>query len=177
MLSKEILRKKFSSKRKKKYFEVEENFFLPLLKIIRKNNFKKIALYYSSNYEVNTLKLFKLISKKKKLSILLPSISNKSMKFFIWNLSDPLKINHFGFLDPLDTKKMVVPDLIVVPLLAFDRYKNRLGYGKGYYDKFLIKNKNIYTIGLAFSFQKFNKINTNRFDVKLNSILTEKGIF
>ena len=65
MLSKEILRKKFSSKRKKKYFEVEENFFLPLLKIIRKNNFKKIALYYSSNYEVNTLKLFKLIIKKK----------------------------------------------------------------------------------------------------------------
>jgi len=52
-----------------------------------------------------------------------------------------------------------------------------LGYGKGYYDKFLKKNKNITTIGVAFSFQKYNKITTSKHDVKLNYILTEKGIF
>ena len=65
----------------------------------------------------------------------------------------------------------------IVPLLAYDKFKNRLGYGKGYYDKFLKKKKNILTIGLAFSFQKFNKIKISKFDVKLNNILTEKGIF
>ena len=66
---------------------------------------------------------------------------------------------------------------MVVPLLAFDKSKNRLGYGKGYYDKFLSKNKDILTIGVAFSFQKFKKIKTSNFDIKMNNILTERGIF
>ena len=80
-------------------------------------------------------------------------------------------------MDPTSRKVIQRPDLIIVPLLAYDNSKNRLGYGKGYYDKFLRRNKNIPTIGLAFSFQKFNKIKTSKFDVKLNYILTEKGIF
>ena len=73
------------------------------------------------------------------------------------------------------------PDLIIVPLAAFDHHHNRLGYGKGYYDRFLgkyrKKNKNIITIGLAFSFQKYKKIPVSKFDIKLDYILTEKGIF
>ena len=68
---------------------------------------------------------------------------------------------------------------MLVPLLAFDNQKNRLGYGKGYYDrylnKYLKKNKNILTIGVAFSFQKHNKLPTSNNDVKLNYVLTEKG--
>ena len=99
------------------------------------------------------------------------------MKFVVWNLFKPLKVNTFGFLDPKAKSKVIIPDLIVVPLLAFDKSKNRLGYGKGYYDKFLKKNKNITTIGVAFSFQKYNKITTSNHDVKLDYILTEKGIF
>ena len=65
----------------------------------------------------------------------------------------------------------------MVPLLAFDKSKNRLGYGKGYYDKFLRKNRKAISIGVAFSFQKYNKINTSSLDQKLKYILTEKGIF
>ena len=76
-------------------------------------------------------------------------------------LKASLKVNSFGFLDPVSTATDSCPDLIIVPLLAFDRFKNRLGYGKGYYDRFLGKNKNILTIGIAFSFQKFNKIKTS----------------
>ena len=176
MLSKEKLRKKFSLIRRKKYFEVEEKFFGPILNIINKKNLKKIAVYYPSNYELNTLKLFKILKKKKGVTTLIPLISKNSMKFVKWNLSDPLKVNHFGFLDPIINIKSLTPDLIIVPLLAFDKSKNRVGYGKGYYDRFL-KNKNILTIGVAFSFQKFNKIKSSNFDMKLNYILTEKGIF
>ena len=176
MLSKEKLRKKFSLIRRKKYFEVKEKFFGPILNIINKKNLKKIAVYYPSNYELNTLKLFKILKKKKGVTTLIPLISKNSMKFVKWNLSDPLKVNHFGFLDPIINIKSLTPDLIIVPLLAFDKSKNRVGYGKGYYDRFL-KNKNILTIGVAFSFQKFNKIKSSNFDVKLNYILTEKGIF
>ena len=70
---------------------------------------------------------------------------------------------------------------MLVPLLAYDNKKNRLGYGKGFYDrylkKYLKKYKNILTIGIAFSFQKHHKLPVFNNDVKLNYILTEKGIF
>ena len=56
--------------------------------------------------------------------------------------------------------------------IAFDKFKNRLGYGKGYYDKFLseyiLKKKDILTIGVAFSFQQYKKLPTSKFDIKLN---------
>ena len=177
MLSKEILRKKFSLIRKKKYFEVKQNFFSPILKIIKTKNLRNIACYYPSNNELSTLKLFELLNSNKRISILLPCISKGSMKFVKWNLQEPLKVNNFGFLEPIQTSKTTKPDLIVAPLLAFDKSKNRLGYGKGYYDKFLKKNKKTITVGIAFSFQQYNKIKTSNYDVKLNYILTDKGIF
>jgi 5-formyltetrahydrofolate cyclo-ligase len=69
---------------------------------------------------------------------------------------------------------------MLVPLLAFDQKNNRLGYGKGYYDKylnkFLKKKKKITTIGIAFLFQKYNKLPVSRSDIKLDYILTEKGL-
>ena len=70
---------------------------------------------------------------------------------------------------------------MLVPLLAYDKKKNRLGYGKGYYDKYLGKlkkfGKKMITIGVAFSFQKHDNLPVNINDVKLDYILTEKGIF
>ena len=70
---------------------------------------------------------------------------------------------------------------MLVPLLAFDNNKFRLGYGKGYYDRYLNKYlktfKNILTVGVAFSFQKYHKLPINDKDIKLNYILTEKGIY
>ena len=177
MPSKEILRKKFSHIRKNKYFEVQQSFFFQIIKFIKKKKIKKIALYYPSNFEVSTLKLFQILNNKKGLSTSLPALSNGHMKFVKWRLFQPLKVNNFGFLDPVFVTRQYYPDLIIVPLLAYDNSKNRLGYGKGYYDKYFKKNKNALKIGIAFSFQKFHKINTSKFDVKLDYILTEKGIF
>ena len=69
---------------------------------------------------------------------------------------------------------------MLIPLLAFDSQNNRLGYGKGFYDKYLseiLKNKKkITTIGIAFSFQKYDKLPVSKFDIKLDNILTEKGL-
>ena len=67
-------------------------------------------------------------------------------------------------------------------LLAFDKDKYRLGYGKGYYDRYLNKyikqyKKDTITVGVAFSFQKHNKLPINKNDVKMDFILTEKGIY
>ena len=137
---------------------------------------------YPSNYEVDTFELFNLLEKEGGYSISLPIIlNNKEMEFVKWKLFDPLKVNSFGFLEPIKKNKIVYPDLFLLPLLAFDRFHNRLGYGKGYYDRFLKKyvknNKKATIIGLAFSFQKYKKIPTSMHDVKLNYILTEKGLF
>ena len=83
-------------------------------------------------------------------------------------------------LEPTRTK-IKVPEVMLVPILAFDKKKYRLGYGKGFYDRYLNKYlsqfKNILTIGVAFSFQRHHKLPRNLNDVKLDLILTEKGIF
>ena len=102
------------------------------------------------------------------------------MKFYKWNYKDTLIVNQYGMLEPSKTRDYFIPNLMLVPLLAFDKENYRLGYGKGYYDTFLNrylkKNINILTIGIAFSFQKYNKIPTARHDVKLDYVLTEKGL-
>jgi|TARA_B110000444_G_C18632835_1_gene497679 5-formyltetrahydrofolate cyclo-ligase len=182
-LTKEQLRIKFFKIRKKKYFEISSNFFLPLLSIIkkkiRKNSFT-LSIYYPSNYEVDALKIFDKI-KNKKIQILLPAIfKNNVMKFYKWKDKDPLRVNQYGMLEPHITKNDFIPDIMLVPLLVYDKENFRLGYGKGYYDRYLNmylkKNKNIITIGVAFEFQKYKKIPTSTYDVKLDKILTEKGI-
>ena len=80
----------------------------------------------------------------------------------------------------LSENKKIIPDLIMVPLVAFDNHLNRIGYGKGYYDRSLNKiykiKKKIISIGVAYSFQKSKSIPINKHDFKLDYIFTERGI-
>ena len=179
MQKKNSVRRKYYLLRKKKYFEIRKEFFNPLVLLI-KSKFKKkklkLALYYPSSFETNVLKLLELnyISNK---DILLPVIEeNNSMNFFPWKKDGVLHVNKFGMLEPVKSK-LNIPNIMLVPLLAFDKDKNRLGYGKGFYDRYLNNFKNILTIGVAFSFQKYHNLPVNNKDVKLDYILTEKGIY
>tara|TARA_B110000971_G_C19882010_1_gene441177 strand:+ start:144 stop:698 length:555 start_codon:yes stop_codon:yes gene_type:complete len=182
MSKKEYLRKKFLKLRKKKYFDITSNFFKPLESLFKKNdrNLKSISIYYPTNYETNILKIFQYVFFKKFETSLPVILKKNTMIFYKWNNKEILSVNKFGILEPLKNGKNVVPKVMFLPLLAFDSSKNRLGYGKGYYDKFLNKylkkNRKIITIGVAFSFQKYHKLPTSKFDVKLNYILTEKGL-
>ena len=177
------LRKKYFYLRKKKYYDINKEFFSPLFKIIKlrvKKKYFKIALYYPSNFELNVLKILEF-NKILDQEILLPIIDkNNLMDFFSWKKNEVLFVNKFGMLEPAKTK-VKVPDVILVPILAFDEKKYRLGYGKGFYDRYLNKYskrfKNILTVGVAFSFQRHHKLPINQNDVKLNFIITEKGIF
>ena len=82
-------------------------------------------------------------------------------------------------LEPPKTSRTMQPDLLLVPLLAYDKFGNRLGYGGGFYDRtikeLLTINKHTTSIGLAFESQKCNKLPKDNFDVPLNSLLNEKG--
>ena len=180
---KSYLRNKSLLQRKKKYLTVKKFNFNLIFKLIRKHFHKKkiiIAGYYPSNYEVNTLNFLEEASKKK-FKIVLPVIkSSNKMSFKPWIFKEPLYVNKFGILEPNNLGKEIIPDLIMVPLVAFDRKLNRIGYGKGYYDRSLqkinkIKKKTI-TLGIAYSFQKCATIPTNKYDFKLNYVFTEQGI-
>ncbi len=180
---KSYLRKKSLIQRKKKYLIANKFNFNLIFKLIRKHFSKKkiiIAGYYPSNYEVNILN-FLQDATKKKFKIVLPVIrSSGKMSFKSWIFKEPLYVSKFGILEPKNSNEEITPDLIMVPLVAFDNQLNRIGYGKGYYDRILkkiskIKKKTIF-LGIAYSFQKCRKIPVNKHDFKLNYIFTEREI-
>ncbi len=183
MQQKTQLRKKYLNLRKNKYFNIDKSFFLPLVNLIR-NKFKKkiikVALYYPSNFELNVLKILDHRNFSNQEILLPVTDKNNLMNFFSWKKNEVLYVGKFGILEPIKSKPKI-PDLILVPMLAFDKNKYRLGYGKGFYDrylnKYLKKFKNIFTVGIAFSFQRHDNLPVNQKDVKLDYIITEKGIF
>ena len=173
---------------RKKYLKLRKKFFIkkfnldPLFKIIIKNFFNKkviVAAYFPYNYEVDVTSFIQ-IAILKNYKIALPAIyTGNNMKFKIWNVNDPLIINRYGILEPSKSNKTVYPDCFLVPLAAYDNNLNRIGYGKGFYDKALKKInkiKKIVTIGIAYSFQKAKKIPVNKYDYRLDYILNEKRI-
>ena len=154
--------------------------FNKVFSLIKKNYSikKSIGGYFPVNYEVDDLEILKEFSKKN-YQISLPVIKkNFNMDFYKWSFDDPLKINQYGIPEP-NSKKLIYPDIILVPLVAFDNNLNRLGYGGGYYDrviKKLSKKKKILKIGLAFSIQKINSVPVTKYDKKLDYIVTDKYI-
>ena len=148
--------------------------------LLKKNNLTKkcIGGYFPVNYEIDDLEILKKL-KKKKYQISLPVIKkNFDMDFYKWSFDDPLKINKYGIPEPF-AKKLIYPDILLVPLVAFDKNLNRLGYGGGYYDRVidkLSKKKYILKIGLALSVQKINNVPVTKYDKKLDYIVTDKYI-
>ena len=181
MNKKEFIRKKYFLIRKKKYFQINEKFFNPLALLFKKLGRKKgelISIYFPNSFEIDVLAIFNN-EYFKRFKFLLPKISNNNtMNFYKWKNNEILKINKYGIPEPLQSIALK-PDIVLVPLLAFDKKKNRLGYGGGYYDKYLNKylkdNKKILTVGVAFSFQKYNNLPVNNKDFKLDFVITEKG--
>ena len=136
------------SKIRKKIIKIRETInkkkiqinFNQILKILKKEKITKgiIGGYYPVNFEVDDLMLLKRLEKKN-FVISLPVIKKKfQMNFYKWTFSNLLKINKYGIPEP-ETKKIVYPDVLLIPLVAFDKNLNRLGYGGGYYDRLIKK--------------------------------------
>jgi len=174
-LRKKIL--KIREKNNKKNIQIDFN---QIIKILKKEKItqKSIGGYYPINFEVDDLGLLKKFEKKN-FYISLPVIKKKfQMDFYRWSFSDPLKINKYGIPEP-ETISIVYPDVILVPLVAYDNNLNRLGYGGGYYDRLISKiskKKKIIKIGLALSVQEIDKVPINVYDQKLDYIVTNKYI-
>ena len=130
MLNKDILRNKFLKKRKKKHRKVKNFFFDPLKKIIKKINKTSIyiAIYMPINYELDSL-LSMNIQSSKKIYFLAPKVTDKNnMNFFDIKKNDVFQVNKYGILEPIAIKKKsYLPDIILLPLLAYDKNKLKTG--------------------------------------------------
>ena len=179
-MNKSQIRKKILKIKKKKFdknLKINLEKFIFFLKI-NKLNMKSVGGYYPTNYEIDDLHILDLLEKKN-FKVSLPIIKqNNQMDFYKWSSNEPLKINKFGIPEPLSSK-IIYPDILLVPLVAYDNYLNRLGYGGGFYDRYIErieKIKKVIKIGLAFSFQEISSIPTNPYDKKLDFIITNKEI-
>ena len=118
------------------------------------------------------------------MSMPVVDIKKKTMTFRKWAPKDKLRNGPLGILEPSYKKEIILPQIMIVPMLMFDRELSRLGYGGGFYDKSIIKLKKHFqkekkffiTIGLAYSEQEIEKIPIEKHDMKLDYIVTEKEI-
>ena len=179
-MNKSQIRNKIIKIRNKKFdkkLKIDPVKFISFLKI-NGLNLKNVGGYYPSNCEIDDLDILDIL-KKKNYKVFLPIIKkNNQMSFYSWSRNDPLKINKFGIPEPVSSK-IFYPDILLVPLVAYDSSLNRLGYGGGYYDRYIQKIekiKKVTKIGLAFSFQKISSIPINQYDKRLDFIITEKEI-
>jgi 5-formyltetrahydrofolate cyclo-ligase len=174
------IRKKIFNLRKLENSKNIQLQFSVIYNILKKNNLKNKSIggYYPVNYEIDDLDIIKELEKKN-YKISLPVIKkNSEMDFYKWSFKDNLKLNKYGIPEP-EQKQLIYPDIILVPLVAFDKRLFRLGYGGGFYDRYiekLLKKKSFLTIGLALSCQKINRVPNNKYDKKLDLIVTEKYI-
>ena len=155
--------------------------FRDIIRIIKKTKIsgKIIGGYYPYNYEIDVIEILEKLEKFDYL-ITLPKIKkNFQMDFFRWSVKDPLSINKYGIPEPVSSKNEY-PDILLLPVVAYDKNLNRIGYGGGFYDRYISKinkRKKTIKIGLAYSFQEVKKISMNKYDVKLDFIVTEKGFY
>ena len=179
-MSKKNLRKKLINLRKNNFTDQGVNFiqFTQILKKLNLKNNINIGGYYPINSEIRCLDILEKLEKNN-FKISLPVVKKKNkMDFYEWSFKDTLEVSYRGIPEPVTGKK-VFPDVLIVPLVGFDKNKFRLGYGGGFYDRYItkiLKFKRLITVGFAFSFQKTSKIPSNNFDQKLDFILTNKRI-
>ena len=179
-MQKKKLRKKILKIRKRINPNTNKISFNKIFDLIKKQKraVKYIGGYFPVNNEIDDLEILKKFEEKKYI-VSLPIIKkNFDMDFYKFSFYEPFIINKYGIPEPKKTR-VIYPDVILIPMVAFDKKLNRLGYGGGYYDRIiykLMKKKKFLKVGLAFSRQLINKLPVSKYDRKMDYIVTEKFI-
>lgn len=140
-----------------------------------------VLFYVSYDNEVDTHEMIKECLAMRK-TVIVPKVLLDTQTLLLSRLQrwEDLEKGCYGILEPKQSQIQDVNintlDLIIVPGIAFDINKNRIGHGKGYYDKLLYQNENIPTIGLAFECQLVDVIDNEDHDVKIDILITEERI-
>ncbi len=173
-MDKKVLRKELIAIRKEIPDKRDKSMII-MQKIMDLEIFQKakvVALYKSLLYEVDTDYLINYAEEKGKV-ILLPRIVNNELVFLIYQKDDILEENAFHILEPAYNENNIyhgLIDIIIVPGVGFDMNNNRLGYGGGYYDRFL-QNNGAYKIGICFHEQLVNSLPIEKYDVKVDMVI------
>jgi len=138
-------------------------------------NARKIALYYPKDTEFNILNIITELDNKH-LTLLLPRVEAGSLNFHIWQKTDELQLDDkFHIYQPNPESQIDIPDLVFVPLLAFDDKNHRLGYGGGFYDRVIKKLRQekpeIKFIGVGHSKLQLQQIPVDEHDEKLDAVI------
>jgi len=181
--SKKFLRKFFIDRRNKYFDEYnEKNNAHTHIKLIVENIKPCVIgsyLPFRNEFSTNLLN-DELTGLGFKLSLPCVNENNSSMIFRSYHSNEDLVSNTYGIMEPSEESNEVMPSIIIVPLVAFSLTGYRLGYGGGYYDRYISKNlenKGFVTIGLGFSFQLYDELPYEKHDQKLDWILTEKYLY
>jgi len=174
---------KRNSQSEKDVIDKSSKIFKILIEFPKYISAKNILLYCSKEKEVQTEKIIKLaLAKGKKVIVPITNKEKKVLEFSeIIDYDNDLEISTFNIPEPKKDRRrpfnMNEIDLIIVPGVGFDPDGTRLGYGFGYYDKFLNTIKNKATIiGLAFEIQIVSSLPANSNDIRMNKIITEDRI-
>ncbi len=135
---------------------------------------KVVGAYFAIGSEVLTELI---IGRAKRLGkkIALPRVEEDKITFYELSSTKSLIKGRFGIMEPPPYEKMSKIDLLIVPGIAFDKKGNRLGYGKGFYDR-LLSGKRTFSIGLAYSFQLLENLPHDKYDKRLDAIASEDGV-
>jgi 5-formyltetrahydrofolate cyclo-ligase len=134
-----------------------------------------VGLYLAMGSEVDPSPIIAWCAGRS-LPIALPRVEGRgsTMDFRRWSPGQPLDKAAFGFAQPLAEAEAARPDLVLVPLVGFDRRGNRIGQGAGHYDRYFAMNFNSLKVGLAWSMQEVPAIAAAPWDVPLDAICTER---
>ncbi|HHB82999.1 MAG TPA: 5-formyltetrahydrofolate cyclo-ligase [Devosia sp.] len=139
----------------------------------------KIALYWPMGHELDCRGLIACLLERD-VSVCLPTIvgQGQPLGFRQYRGADNLVPAGLGTQEPPLSAPIIVPDIVVLPLLAFDRQGNRLGYGGGFYDRTIagMTNRPLLT-GLAFAVQLHDSVPIDQHDERLDLAVTETGVF
>ena len=176
---KAALRKHLLEKRDAMSFEIMEIHAQKILSQLKKikafSNAKSIGCYYSIGSEVQTIDLIKYLLDEQKI-VSLPKISGDGMIFRKIESVTKLEKGDFDISEPKENCPIVENhDMMLVPCIGLDNDGNRIGYGHGFYDKYLTKN-NTTKIGLTYSKQIVKSIPNSEHDIKMDWIVTETGV-
>lgn len=160
--------------------ELDKKIFSELIDSEAYKNASVIFVFVSFKSEVDTHEIIKQALKDSK-TICVPKINTKEreMEIFKINSLGELKEGYYGILEPGEDCPSVNSndiDLVLMPGAAFDRQGGRIGYGGGFYDRFLSRmNKKVDKIALAFDFQILDRVPMDEFDVRVDGIVTNEG--
>lgn len=171
-MNKNDLRKIYKDIRKKIKDKNNQNeyIFNKLINLKEVQESNTILIYVSFRDEVDTFNIIKYFIDKKLVAV--PKVNKDTMDFYYINSLNDLSPGNYNILEPTTSTKVTNfnNSICIVPGLCFDKNNYRLGYGKGYYDKFL-SNKNIYTIGLSYKETIIEKLPIDKYDIKLNKVI------